>query len=420
MTERLYERDSYCRQFKATVQSCEPARAQGTDSATDDLYSVVLDRTAFFPEGGGQAADLGIIRVQKTIEKENEETVAEVLDVQIKGDTIIHTTRVALPVGQEVEGRIDWDLRFERMQSHSGEHILSGIVHSMFGYSNVGFHMSDAVMTVDFNGPLSPENIEEVELRANHAIYQNVDIIASFPSEEELAETEYRSKIDFTEGVRLITIDGIDCCACCAPHTAKTGEIGIVKIVNFYPYKGGTRVEMLAGVNAFKDYLALNNTHKHLMSELSAPRDGVVGAVERQGEIVNSLRAENKGMLKKLALCELKPVAVGDSAYAIMNGVGFDELRLCANTLMEQGAKVCVLLSKVDNGEGGDACGGDASAYGVGYLYVVGSKSADVRDIVKELNAAFNGKGGGKPEYSQGKLVVDDESDLKEFVERVL
>lgn len=426
MTERLYEKDAYCKNFKARVLSCEQIgdvdTCEQSEANEGTCYKVVLDRTAFFPEGGGQAPDAGFIGD------------AEVVDVQIFDDTIVHTTCVPMSVGAEIEGRIDWDLRFERMQSHSGEHIISGVIHSLFGYDNVGFHMGESIMTVDCSGVLTAEDIERIELEANHAIYKNVEITATFPSKEELAQIEYRSKIDFTDGVRLVNIDGVDCCACCAPHVARTGEVGIVKILSFISYKGGTRIEMVAGVNALKDYMTLNNVNRQLMGELSAPRNNIMAAVERKSEQLNVLHAENKGLMKRLALAELTPVKVGRSAYALMDGVKFDEIRLCANTVMEQGAKVCVVLSKVVDVEGGQhevdkgagvdgKCEeryGDRSTCADDYLYVVSSKCEDVRSIVKEINAAFNGKGGGKPEYAQGKLVVEVEAMLKEFVEEIL
>lgn len=190
MTQRLYEIDAYCREFTATVVSCEKV---------DGGYEVVLDKTAFYPEGGGQAPDEGTLNGIK------------VLDVQEKGELICHKTEAELAVGAEAECKIDWDLRFSRMQSHAGEHIVAGIVHNLFGYDNVGFHMSEAVMTVDFSGPLSHEDIEKVELLANLAVRNNTAITAWYPSPEELAATQYRSKLDTTEGIRLVKIDGVDC-----------------------------------------------------------------------------------------------------------------------------------------------------------------------------------------------------------------
>ena len=217
MTRKLYEEDAYCKSFVAVVEACE---------AADGLYKVQLDQTAFFPEGGGQAADKGTING------------IPVADVKQQGDKIWHLLESELAVGDNVSCEIDWGLRYERMQGHTGEHILSGVVHSLYGYDNVGFHMSDATMLVDFNGSLSAEDIREIELRANEAVYQNADIKAYYPTKEELESLKFRSKKEFDTDVRIVSIgDDIDCCACCAPHVKKTGEVGIIKILDFYSYK---------------------------------------------------------------------------------------------------------------------------------------------------------------------------------------
>ncbi len=378
--QRIYETDSYCREFTAKVLSCEK---------TDKGFCVVLDKTAFFPLGGGQAADEGTI------------DGARVLDVQLKDGVIIHTVDAEVPIGIEVECILDWELRFLRMQSHSGEHIVSGIVHNMFDYENVGFHMSKSQMTVDFDGPLTATDIEKVELESNRAVYKNMEITVSFPKKEELDTLRFRSKLELTDNVRIVTIGDIDNCACCAPHVARTGEIGLIKIVNFYPYKQGTRVEMLAGVNALYDYCGLNAANKELMGVLSASRWGVNEAVIKQNDQLNTLRMQNAQMSKRLALLELNPIKIGNNAYSICENLSYDELRYCTNHLQENGIDTCVLLSNADEG----------------YIYVAASKTRDVREIVKELNEKFQGKGGGKNDYAQGKIA--DEIDKKE-IEKML
>lgn len=374
MTHKIYETDSYCKEFTAMVLSCEKI---------EDGYAVELDKTAFFPLGGGQAADGG------TIDKAN------VLDVQLKDDVVIHTIDKEIPVGVRVSCALDWELRFCRMQSHSGEHIVSGIVHNLFGYSNVGFHMSEVQMTVDFDGPLTAADVEKVEILSNQAVYKNMEITISFPAKEELDNLDFRSKIELSDNARLVTIGDIDCCACCAPHVMRTGEIGLIKIVDAYPYKKGTRVEMLAGINALYDYCLLNIANRELMGVLSAARNDVSDAVIRQNDQLNALRAQNSQMSKRLALLELKPVKIGNGTYSITENLTYDELRHCANSLQDSGTQTCVLLSKAESG----------------YIYVVASKVRDVREVVKELNEKFQGKGGGKPDYAQGKIA--DEIDIK-------
>ncbi len=383
MTERIYEQDAYCREFTATVQACE---------TTKDGFRVVLDKTAFFPEGGGQGADGGYL------------SDTPVTDVQIQNDIVWHTVATPFAVGDTVSGRIDWETRFARMQSHAGEHIVSAAVHTLFGYDNVGFHMSDALMTVDFNGVLTAEDIETVERFANEAVWKNVPITVSYPTPEQLGTMDYRSKLDLREGVRLVTIQGVDCCACCAPHPAFSGEIGAIKICNHIPYKQGTRIEMLAGVHAFKDYMMLNAANKQLMGLLSAPRDGVVEAVEQQMEVIRTLRAEVQNLSRTAALAGLRPQIADGVAFAVLEGVGYDELRYCANQLTANDADSCVLLSREADG----------------YIYLVYSKTADVGTFVKAFNTAFNGRGGGKKEYAQGKIGAFPADEIGVFVQNNL
>ncbi len=384
MTEKLYEKDSYCYEFEATVISC---------AENGGAYDVVLDRTAFFPEGGGQAPDKG------TIDGE------EVIDVQISDGVVIHKIATAFSCGEKVTGWIDWPLRFCRMQRHSGEHILSGIVHSLFGYNNVGFHMSESEMTVDFDGALTQSDIERTEKEVNFTLWKNLAITAFYPTDEEAQRISYRSKLENIENLRLVMVEGIDCCACCAPHVAKTGEIGLVKIIDATPNKGGTRLTVLAGYEALRDYSMLNYSNKQMMKTLSVSREAVSDAAKRQVELADSLRRENKELLCRLAWSELSPVRVNNSAYAFSENLSYDELRHCANMLSGEGADIALLFSKSD---------------GESYIYVVSSHRYDIRPIVKKLNDAFEGKGGGKQNYAQGKVLSDSIEKLKTFAEALL
>lgn len=381
MTERLYELDSYCSEFEANVVSCEKK---------EDLYKVVLDKTAFFPEGGGQYADKGTIGG------------IEVINVQIEDGIVIHTTKEPLEEGAAIQGKVDFEIRFSRMQAHTGEHIVAGIINSLFGYSNIGFHLTDELVTADFSGPLNAEEIENIEILANKAIYKNAEISASYPKEEELSKINYRSKIDPKEDLRIVTIEGVDCCACCAPHLAKSGEVGVIKIVDFYPCKHGTRIEMVAGLNAVMDYAFLNSSNKKMMKMLSAPRLNVAENVEKQAEIIAGLKAESQKLSQRLALSELKPELSGKVSCAFSENLSYDDLRFCANNLTENGTEICALFSK-----------NDAESL----IYVVSSKSADTRPIVQALNSNFSGKGGGKPDYAQGKIMATDIDAVKKLLE---
>ncbi len=375
---KIYETDSYCMEFDAVVKSCEQ---------TENGYHIVLNRTAFFPEGGGQAADTGALNG------------IPVTDVQKIGEKIVHQTESPLPIGEKVVGTLHWEQRFRRMQSHAGEHMVSGIVHRLFGYSNIGFHMGNPLMTVDFDGVLSKEEIAQVEREANQAIYRNSVIRAFYPTEKELSDISYRSKIELAEETRLVIIEGVDCCACCAPHPSRTGEIGLIKIIDSYPNKQGTRIEMLAGISALEDYARLNDANKYMMRLLSASRDKVADAVAKQSDLLPALRSENGKLSRKLALSELEPIALKRGVYAVSEGLTYDDLRYCCNALAEQGTELSILLSP---------CGED------GYLYAVAGQDEAVAELVKQLNSTFSGKGGGRGGYAQGKLAACSPEELQQ------
>ena len=233
MTEKLFYENSHLAEFDAAVTEC---RQNG------ECFEVELDRTAFFPEGGGQYADTGTLGG------------VPVLDVQERGGHILHMTEESFEIGTLVKGKIDWSERFMKMQQHTGEHIVSGIVHGRFGYNNVGFHLGSEDCTMDFDGEISREELAEIELEANRAVWKNLEVQTLYPSKEELAHIEYRSKIEIEGQVRIIVIPGYDTCACCAPHVERTGEIGVIKLVNMQRYKGGVRVTMLCGIRALADY----------------------------------------------------------------------------------------------------------------------------------------------------------------------
>ena len=378
MTIKLYENDAYIKEFEATVLSCEECK---------NGYAVVLDKTAFFPEGGGQQADKGYING------------FEVLDVQIKDEVITHTLKEAVTVGEIVKCELDWDTRFARMQSHTGEHLVSGIINTLFSYDNLGFHMSEKTLTLDPSGILSDEDIKKVELIANKAIYENREITAYYPEEQELKNLTYRSKLDLESGVRLVTIDGYDTCACCAPHVHRTGEIGLIKIIDYIQYKGGMRLTMVCGINAFMDYSTLCDNTKELMHTLSSPRDKVNEFVLKDHETVGTLKAEINKLNAELSKANLEILTKDNVVLGFTKGASFDDMRALVNENTDKSE----LVAFFSEGENGD------------YSYVVASSTLDVRDKVKELNLSFNGKGGGRPNYAQGKIIADKESIINFF-----
>ena len=374
MTLKLYENNSYIKEFTATVLSIE---------ASGENFEVILDQTAFFPEGGGQAADKGEING------------IAVLDVQEKGDTVVHTLAQPLEIGKTVNGKIDWPLRFLRMQNHCAEHILSGVIHKMFGYNNVGFHMNDSLITFDVDGPLTAEDIEKVECEANKAVFQNAKISVSYPTAEEFAQMDCRSKIELVDGVRLITVEGFDTCVCCAPHPATAGEIGLIKIVNFCAFKGGTRIEMVAGVLALSDYSYLHNTAKAIMKQLSSKREEIAVQVQKLGDDLAAARSEIKALNEKLAAASLKTELIGNTLVGFTKDADFNALRNIANGRLSEAEYIALFAETND-----------------GYNYLIATAAGDARGIAKALNERFSGKGGGRPDCVQGKIAKAEEQNL--------
>lgn len=378
-TIKMYDIYSYIKEFFAVVDCCEEK---------DGEYFVVLDQTAFAPEGGGQSADTGKIED------------ANVLDVQIVDEVVYHKTDKPLPVGRRVYCALDWASRFLRMQNHSAEHLVSGIIHKKYGYNNVGFHLGDSVVTLDCDGPLAEEDIRKIELEANKAIYANKKINILFPLADELANYDYRSKLDITENVRLVQIEDYDLCACCAPHVANTGEIGVIKIISFMPYKKGTRMEMVAGLLAFNDYCTLHNSNKSIMNLLSAKRTETAEIVERIYNELSSVKYENKKLSAELALAQMEKHLVDDGVCVFVKNASYDELRNCSNTLVDT-FSYCYAFSNTD---------------GDNYIYTVASKENNVREKVQSLNKAFNGKGGGRDFFAQGKITANSKDEILNYL----
>ncbi|MCI9216580.1 MAG: hypothetical protein HFG95_05725 [Dorea sp.] len=369
MTEKLYYMDSHLKEFDGTVLTCEPS---------GEGYKVVLDATAFFPEGGGQYADTGRLKE------------AFVRDVQEKEGRIYHMTDKPLPVGETVHGKIDWDKRFESMQQHTGEHIISGLVHERFGYNNVGFHLGADYCTMDFDGPITKEELREIEFEANKIVYKNLDIEVLYPSKEELKELAYRSKIEIEGQVRIVNIPGVDTCACCAPHVKKTGEIGNIKLVNMINYKGGERIFMLCGFRALMDHCKKEESAKAVSALLCAKEEEISEAVEHLKAEKLSLKGKLAGLKQKLLGFQAQETDITGNVTAVFDSeLSGNEPRDLMNLLLNRGAHVCAVFA-----------GSDVE----GYRYVIGSREEDVRPLCKELNDAFGGRGGGKPEMVQGSL----------------
>lgn len=367
MTEKLYETDAYLSCFRATVVDCQP-RESG--------YAIVLDRTAFFPEGGGQPGDSGYI------------DDIRVHDTQICDGRILHMADGPLPIGREIEAKIDFDLRFDRMQNHTGEHLVCGIAHSLFGVNNVGFHLGAEETTLDFDAPLTRAQLDRIEDLANEAVFRNVTVRAYYPDREELATLTYRAKLALTEGVRIVHIEGYDDCACCAPHVGTTGEIGLIKMLDFIHYKGGVRIRLLCGARALRDYRAKFACLAEISRLCCVPQDTCDAGVAHLLASLEEQKAENAALARALADARIAAIPVGQSGNlcffeSLLGEAGMRRLALGAGARIE-GVAVVLLESEK------------------GYRYCLAAKGLPLRALAAELHSALGGKGGGNDELISG------------------
>ena len=369
MTKKLYYEDAYATEFDAVVVSCEGNQ-------------VVLDQTLFFPEEGGQSPDKGVLGG------------ANVLDVQIKNDIITHTLDKPLEVGAAVHGEIDWKHRFSNMQQHSGEHIFSGTVNRLYGYNNVGFHLSDNIVTMDFDGALTEEDVAKIEYLVNETIVKNVPITVTYPTKEELAAMQYRSKIEIEGQVRIVTIEGTDVCACCAPHVRRTGEIGMLKVMSVQNHRGGVRISMLCGFRALEAFREKAAVITELMGALTASQELLPDRVEK-------LKAANQDYKYRLAsakqrLMEIKMAEIPEKQE---NVILFEQdienlvMRNAVNELTAKHSGVCGVF--VGNDEDG-------------YHFIIGSANVDCTQVAAVLREKTGAKCGGKKLMIQGSVQASE------------
>lgn len=383
MTEKLFYRDSHLKEFDAVVIACEK---------WEEGYGIVLDQTAFFPEGGGQKGDTGTL---------NDILVS---DTQEKGDTVHHMTSDSLPVGAQVHGKLDFSQRFSNMQQHTGEHIVSGLMNRHFGYRNVGFHLGTLEVTMDFDGILTDEELRSIEWEANEAVAANLPVQETYPSKEELKDMQYRSKIEIEGQVRIVTIPGYDVCACCAPHVRNTGEIGMIKLTGAIHYKGGSRVSMLCGFRALREYQKKEESVSCISVLLSAKPDAVMEAVQRLKKESEDYRHRAIHFQEMYLAERLKTVKEKEeNLFLFEEELDSNAMRRFVNKGKECVSGICGIFS-----------GSDTS----GYRYILGSCHRDLQKYAKKMNEALNGKGGGKPEMVQGTLLCSVH-EIKGFLDNV-
>ena len=385
---KLYEKQSYLRECEAVVTDC---------FTKDGFVYVRLDRTIFFPEEGGQYADLGELVY-------GDNTSVRLLGGEVtdkSGKDIIYRVESEVPVG-EVKCILNWDLRYERMQNHSGEHVLTGTIHNEFGYDNVGFHLSDdGPVTLDMNGVLTWEEVMEMERKANEVIYNNLPITDSYPTGAELANLSYRSKIEIEGQVRLITIgdrdNPIDVCACCAPHVKTTGEIGIIKVISMVNWKGGVRISMLAGRRALRYINDRFDIIRSVTERLTTSFDNVPDIIDGYKKEIG----ESKALINKtyVSLAEKICSASGSPFVFFDSDCPMSAMKNIQSTLIN-----------MTDGYAGVFVGEDGS-----YRYMIGSKDKDSRIVASLLKEKLDARGGGKSDSVQGQV-----ASCKEDIEKVL
>ena len=378
-TNKLFYADTHLAEFSATVVDCFEGK-QG--------FEIELDQTAFYPEGGGQAADKGTLNG------------IEVLHVHEEGERVLHRMAKPLTVGETVTGQVDYAHRFDLMQQHSGEHIVSGIINKRYGWHNVGFHMGWDSITIDFDGIIPAEDLPEIERLANEAIYRNIPLRIWTPSPEELPQVSYRTKRALPWPVRIVEVPGFDSCACCGLHVAATGEIGLIKLFSAVKFRGGTRIEMLCGQRAL-DFLSRSHEQNKLVSGAFSAKILATGAAAGR---MNELLESQKRRIAELETEIFRTVAAraegrGDCLifYPELDSVG---VRRLADLIAER-------------------CGGTAAVFSGSdglFSYCLIRKGGDLRSFNKEMVSALDGRGGGKGDCQMGTLRCSKEAILQHFV----
>ena len=369
-TTKLYYEDPFLQGFTAAVTSCEEGKGG---------YLVTLDRTAFYPEGGGQPYDTGVLGE------------AKVLEVHDKNGVITHLCNKPLAVGASVEGKIDWARRFDHMQQHSGEHICSGLICERFRCDNVGFHMGTDTVTIDFNADISWEELMEIEEAANRYICEDHPIDIQFYRGAELDKVEYRSKKPLEGDVRIVAFPGADCCACCGTHVVRSGQVGLVKFLSVQKFREGVRIELLCGDRARRYLSACWEQSLHIGQALSVKPVASAAAVER-------LQSELGALKLRCAKLEGSAFAQTAAQYEGKGDVLLFEDEMSGDSLR----KLCDAVA--------NACGGRCAVFAGtdgAYKYAIGHAGGELRDFTKKMNAALSGRGGGKPNFVQGSVGCD-------------
>lgn len=400
MTEKLYDLNSYVTECNAEVLSCEKAKKNGIEG-----FAVSLSQTCFFPEGGGQPADIG------TITAGNESV--RVLYTYEQGEDIFHLCDKPLEVGIQVHAAIDFAPRFANMQIHSGEHILSGVILKEMGLHNVGFHMGHEFNTIDLDGEITPQQARELETKVNAIICENRPVFVSYPDKETLPTIPLRKKPE-VEKLRVVEVKDCDWCGCCGTHVAHTGEIGLLKILDVQRYKGGTRVTFLCGAAALADCADKCQSLKNICVSLSCkPQEAFSNVEKLKAELAEkkqALTAKNRQLFSLLAkqLCENAEAFGSDNLVFLMdNSLSADDLKAFAAQIAANEKTVGALFSHQN----------DTISYA---LCRAKDADCDLRALSQHLNKSLNGKGGGNQELCCGKLPAHSEEEIHQTITEFL
>ncbi|MBR2696677.1 MAG: alanyl-tRNA editing protein [Parasporobacterium sp.] len=386
MTEKLYYQDAYLKEFTAEITDIREI---------EDRTAIVLDRTALYPEGGGQGADHGIIRLLDGGEE------ISIADVQEEQEEIWHFPETkdlsGFEIGQKVSGTIDWERRFDHMQQHSGEHIISGILCRMFHCDNIGFHLGEDDVTIDYNAAFTFEEALKAEDEANRYIWENHPLVELWPDPEELKTIEYRSKKELEGNVRLTSFPGADTCACCGTHVKASAEVGLLKITSAHKFHEGTRLTLLCGRRAM-DFLSMNyHANKKTAVMLSTREEKTPELVKKQIEELVSLKARLSQIKEDYFTLWADHFQGRENALVISDRLEPEEGRQLADLIANNISGTALVFTKVN----------DQTEDGPVYRYACVNREQDVTGLIQEMNSALSGKGGGRNGFAQGNVHAD-------------
>ena len=413
LTKRLFDTDAYRRTFTARVVSCEEYQGEAKRSAKQ-MYAVCLTETAFYPEGGGQKGDTGLLYPagepgEDGFSLPNDDFASkegiEVLDTREKGGEIFHICSRPLKAGTFCRGEIDWEQRFDLMQNHTGEHIVSGLIHQTYGYDNVGFHMGEDILTIDLSGELTKEQLAGIEYRANEAVWKDLPVKTLLLEDHDslLKTLPYRSKKELKGIVRLVEIPDTDLCACCGTHVSSTGQIGLIRLLGAEKFRGGVRVQMLCGKRALIYDRAVWEQNHGISVLLSAKELKTRDAAARLKESEERLRYRLAAMEQESFEAKATVLSSKGDCLLLENNMEPDSVRKLAVAVMEKTGGLAAVFARDPE---------------QGFLYTLGQTGGDLRELVREMNGRLSGRGGGKPFFAQGRVAAGEEEIVAFFKEQ--